>query len=83
MTFKAEHREDFGKIKVGFMKETHQRQINRWKKIVSRFIGKLVKMVKDIGSKFDDYSISPKIREILLHWGYEITEKDFFVNSTS
>ena len=54
MTFKAEHREDFGKIKVGFIKETHQRQINRWKKIVSRFIGKLVKMVKDIGSKFDD-----------------------------
>ena len=48
------------------------------KKIFSRFRGKVVKMIKDAGSKFDDYSISPKIRQILLHWGYELTEKDFF-----
>ena len=48
------------------------------KKIVSRFRGKLVKMIKDDGSKFDDYSISFKIRQILLHQGYELTEKDFF-----
>ena len=27
------------------------------KKIVSRFRGKLVKMIKDADSKFDDYSI--------------------------
>ena len=47
------------------------------KKIVSRFRGKLVKMIRNAGSKFDDYSISPKIRQILLHWGYELTEKDF------
>ena len=53
-------------------------QINRWKKIVSRFRDKLVKMIRDADSKFDDYSISPKIRQILLHWGYELTEKDFF-----
>ena len=52
-------------------------------KNVSRFRGKLVKMIKDAGSKFDDYSISPKIRQILLHWGYELTEKDFFINSTN
>ena len=36
---------------------------NRWKGIVSRFKGKLVKMIKDGGSKFDDYSISPEIRQ--------------------
>ena len=47
-------------------------------KIVSRFRGKLVKMIKDVGSKFNDYSISSKIRQILLHWGYELTEEDFF-----
>ena len=46
-------------------------------KIVSRFKGKLVKMIKNAGSKYDDYSVSPKIRQILLHWGYEVTEKDF------
>ena len=40
------------------------------KKIVSRFRGKLVKMIRNAGSKFDDHSILPKIRQILLHWGY-------------
>ena len=33
-------------------------------------------MIKYAGSKFDDYSISPIIRQMLLHWGYELTEKD-------
>ena len=57
--------------------EDDKRQINRWKQIVSRFRDKLVKMIKDAGSKHDDYSISHKIRQILLIWGYELTEKDF------
>ena len=55
-----------------------EKQIHRWKKIVSRFRSKLVKMIKDAGSKFDDYSISPQIRQILLHWDYELTENCFF-----
>ena len=38
-----------------------------------------MKMIKDTGSKFDHYSISPKVRQILLHWGYELTEKDFLM----
>ena len=59
--------------------ELDERQINRWKRIVSRFRGKLVKMIKDAGSKFDYYSISPKIRQILLHCGYELTENDFLL----
>ena len=37
-----------------------KRQINRWKEIESRFRGKLVKMIRDVSSKFDDYSILPK-----------------------
>ena len=40
------------------------------------FKDKLVKMIKDFNGRFDDYSISPKIRQILLHWGYEFVEKD-------
>ena len=62
----------------GILGTGYERQINRRKKIVSRFRGKLVKMIKDVGSNFDDYSISSKIRQILLHWGYELTEKYFF-----
>ena len=53
-----------------------ERQINRWKKIVSRFRVKLVKMVKDVGSKFDNYMI-------LSHLGYELTKKDFINDSTN
>ena len=40
-------------------------------------------MIKIAGSKFDDYLISPKIRHILLHSGYELTGKDFFINLTN
>ena len=57
-----------------------ERQIDKWKDIVSRFRGKLVKMIKDTGSKFNDYSISHKIRQILLHWVYELTEEDFLMS---
>ena len=46
---------------LGRRSSDDERCINRWKNIVSRFRGKLVKMIKDAGSKFDDYSISPKI----------------------
>ena len=52
-------------------------------KNVIRFKGKLVKMIKMTNSKLDDYSISPKIRQVLLHWGYELAEKDFFIYSTN
>ena len=68
---------------VGRRSKDDKRQIKRWKKIVSRFRVKLVKMIKDAGSRFDDYSISLKIRQILLHWGYELTEKDFFNELTN
>ena len=68
---------------LGRRSEDDERQINRWKKIVSRLRGKLVKMIKDVVSNFDDYSISPKSRQILLHWGYDLTEKYFFNELTN
>ena len=42
-----------------------QRQIGGWKRIVSRFKGILIKMIDDGGD-------SPKIRQVLLPWGYEL-----------
>ena len=59
-----------------------ERHIDRWKGIVSRFKGKSARMIRDVNGKFDDYSISPKIRQTL-HWGYELPEKNFSINSTS
>ena len=76
-------------LMVGFSGILGTGQVEDWKmmkdklidgeKIVSRFRSKLVKMIKNAESKFDDYSISPKIRQILLHQGYELTEKDFLL----
>ena len=62
---------------LGRRSKDDKRQINRSEKIVNRFWGKLVKMIKNSGSKYEDYSISPKIRHILLHWEYELTENNF------
>ena len=42
-------------------------KIGRWKRIVSRFKSILIKM---IGLGKD----SPKIRQISLHWGYELDD---------
>ena len=66
---------------LGRRSKDDKRQINKWKKIVRRFRGKLVNMIRNPGSKSDDYLISPKIRQVLLHWGYELIEKDFLKSS--
>ena len=49
-------------------------QINKWNRIVIKFKDKLVKIVKDVNSRLDYYSISPTIRQMLLHWAYEFVE---------
>ena len=49
----------------GRRSEDDIRQIGRWKRIVGRFVGVLRKLI----SKNKD---SLKIRQILLHWGYEL-----------
>ena len=36
-------------------------------------------MIKDSGGKCDDYSIAPKIRQVLLHWVYELKKGKFVV----
>ena len=38
---------------LGRRSKDDKRQINRWEKIVIRFWGKLVKMIRDPGGKFD------------------------------
>ena len=40
-------------------------------------------MIKDVNDRFDDCSISPEIRQIWLHWGYELVESDllWFISS--
>tara|TARA_B100000424_G_C22839034_1_gene447836 strand:- start:320 stop:853 length:534 start_codon:yes stop_codon:yes gene_type:complete len=56
-----------------------QRQIDRWKKLAGpngRFRKRLINMIKKQNKSFNDESVSPVIRQVLLHWGYELTLKD-------
>ena len=53
-----------------------KRQIATRERIVNRFKGKLVKTIKDVNGRFDDNSILPNIRQILLRWGYELVEDE-------
>ena len=56
------------------------RQIDRWKKTAgpkSRFRLALINLIKKKRKKYNDYSISPKRRQTLQHWGYKLTKGDF------
>ena len=56
-----------------------KRQIDRWLRTAgpnSRFRKWIIRMIHDKKTKFDDLSISPKIRQTLQHWGYILTKKD-------
>ena len=63
---------------LGRRSSDDEKQIKRWRAIVNRFKSVSVKMIKDKRTKFDDYSVSPKIRQVLLHWGYELVESECF-----
>ena len=53
---------------LGRRSSDDDRQIARWNNIVNRFKSILIRMIKNKNAKYNDYSISPKIRQILLHW---------------
>lgn len=56
------------------------RQISRWFGIAGpkgRWKTDLVKKVLLARAAFDDASVSPVVRQTLLHWGFELTEAEF------
>jgi hypothetical protein len=56
-----------------------ERQIKRWTRTSgprSRFRRALINLIAKKNGKYDDYSISPKIRQTLQHWGYVLTKRD-------
>lgn len=57
-----------------------ERQINRWQQTAgqnSRFRKWLVRLIVQKHGKWNDYSISPKIRQTLQHWGVYLTKEMF------
>lgn len=56
------------------------RQIKRWLGLASekgRFRNHLITLILKKNANYNDFTVSPKIRQTLLHWGYELTKKDF------
>ncbi len=57
-----------------------KRQIDRWKSLAGtngRFFKFLITQIQKKHGSYDDETISPKIRQVLQHWGYKLTKKDF------
>ena len=57
-----------------------ERQIQRWKSLAGgngRFSGWLKTIIKNRKGKYDDDTISPRIRQTLQHWAYKLTAKDY------
>ena len=64
----------------GRRSEDDARQIDRWMKLAGpkgRFRNMLCRLIRQADTTFDDDTISPKIRQVLLHWGYELTQNDY------
>jgi hypothetical protein len=56
-----------------------KRQVKRWQQTAgknSRFRRWIVNQIKEKKGKYNDYKISPKIRQTLQHWGYKLTKND-------
>ena len=64
---------------IGKRSSDDSRQIKRWNKLAGekgRFRLWLITLIKKKQGKYNDYTISPKIRQTLQHWGYSLTKKD-------
>jgi hypothetical protein len=56
-----------------------RRQIDRWLALAGprgRFRTALINKIRKAGARWDDPSISPRIRQTLQHWGYAVTPED-------
>ena len=65
---------------MGKRSHDDERQISRWQKLAGkkgRFMRFLVTQILKRKSKWDDETVSPKIRQVLQHWGYKLTEEDY------
>ena len=65
---------------MGKRSHDDERQISRWEKLAGkkgRFMRFLVTQILKRKSKWDDETVSPKIRQVLQHWGYKLTEEDY------
>ena len=70
----------YSKFYNGVRSYDDERQIKRWLAFAGpngRFRKRLINLIKKNKTTYNDFSISPIIRQGLLHWGYELTKKDY------
>ena len=63
----------------GHRSDDDERQINRWVRTAgpkSRFRRMLINLINNKKTSFDDFTVSPKIRQTLQHWGCVLTNND-------
>ena len=56
------------------------RQIKRFNNLTGpkgRFRNRLIGMIYNKNKEYNDFTISPVIRQVLQHWGYKLTKKDY------
>jgi hypothetical protein len=64
----------------GRRSDDDERQIKRWLSFTGsngRFRKRLIGMIKKKNAKYDDYTISPVIRQGLQQWAYRLTKQDY------
>ena len=57
-----------------------ERQVGRWKRMTGptgRFRKFLVSQIVKKNGNWNDESVSPKLRQVLQHWGYVLSQKDY------
>jgi len=60
--------------------EDDGRQIGRWSRCAGetgRWKNNLISKIVKAGCGWDNYGVSPVVRQTLLHWGYQLTQADF------
>ena len=68
-----------GKFYKGRRSKDDKRQIQRWVDLAGptgRFRRRLMNLIIKNKKRYNDESISPVIRQVLLHWAYELTSED-------
>ena len=64
---------------MGRRSDDDERQIKRWLALTGpngRFRRRLMNEIIKQNKRYNDYTVSPVIRQVLLHWGYELTSED-------
>lgn len=65
---------------LGRRTDDDERQVGRWKKcagLKGRWRNNLIGKCARSGSAYDNFAVSPVVRQTLQHWGYRLTKEDY------